>query len=111
MRRFAALVVLAALPFAATVALRAAADIPAWAYAIAPPPTPAAPGTPAPAPDTSLKSLPGAAKQYTRQQIADGFGPTDWYPEDHPGMAAVVALRKRPDARAGDHCHMPHGKG
>jgi cytochrome c553 len=111
MRRFAALVVLAALPFAATVALRAAADIPAWAYAIAPPATPPAPGTPAPTPDTSLKSLPGAAKQFTRQQIADGFGPADWYPEDHPVMPDVVAHGKRPDARACSLCHMPNGKG
>ncbi len=111
MRRFAALVVLAALPFAATVALRAAADIPAWAYAIAPPPAPPVPGAPAPTPDTSLKSLPGAAKQFTRQQIADAFGPADWYPEDHPVMPDVVAHGKRPDARACGLCHMPNGKG
>ena len=111
MRRFAALVVLAALPFAATVALRAAADIPAWAYAIAPPPAPPVPGAPAPTPDTSLKSLPGTTKQFTRQQIADAFGPADWYPEDHPTMPDIVAKGKRPDARACGLCHMPNGKG
>ena len=111
MRRFAALVVLAALPFAATVALRAAADIPAWAYAIAPPPAPPVPGAPAPTPDTSLKSLPGTTKQFTRQQIADAFGPADWYPEDHPVMPDIVAKGKRPDARACGLCHMPNGKG
>ena len=111
MRRFAALVVLAALPFAATVALRAAADIPAWAYAIGPPPAPPVPGAPAPTPDTSLKSLPGATKQFTRQQIADAFGPADWYPEDHPTMPDIVAKGKRPDARACGLCHMPNGKG
>ncbi len=108
MRRFAALVVVAALPFAAAVGLRAAADIPAWAYAIAPPPVP---GAPAPTPDTSLKSLPGTTKQFTRQQIADGFGPADWYPEDHPVMPEIVAKGKRPDARACGLCHMPNGKG
>jgi cytochrome c553 len=108
MRKFAALVVVVALPFAAAVGIRAAADIPAWAYAIAPPPVPGA--TP-PAPDTSLKSLPGTSKQFTRQQIADGFGPADWYPEDHPVMPEIVAKGKRPDARACGLCHMPNGKG
>ena len=109
MRKFAALVVVAALPFAAAVGIRAAADIPAWAYAIAPPPTPGAPAVP---PDTSLKTLPGATgKQFTRQQIADGFGPADWYPEDHPVMPEIVAKGKRPDARACGLCHMPNGKG
>jgi cytochrome c553 len=107
MRKFAALLVVAALPFAAAVGIRAA-DIPAWAYAIAPPPTPGAPAVP---PDTSLKTLPGTGKQFTRQQIADGFGPADWYPEDHPVMPEVVAKGKRPDARACGLCHMPNGKG
>jgi cytochrome c553 len=115
MRRFVALAVLAALPFAATVAVRAAADIPAWAYAIAPPPAPPAPGAapavPAAQADTSLKSLPGTTKQFTRAQIADGFGPADWYPEDHPVMPDIVAKGKRPDARACGLCHMPNGKG
>jgi cytochrome c553 len=58
-----------------------------------------------------LKSLPGTTKQFTRQQIADGFGPADWYPEDHPVMPEVVAKGKRPDARACGLCHMPNGKG
>jgi cytochrome c553 len=111
MRRFVALAVLATLPLAATVVVRAAADIPAWAYAIAPPPSPPVPGAPAAAPDTSLKSLPGVTKQFTRQQIADGFGPADWYPEDHPVMPDIVAKGKRPDARACGLCHMPNGKG
>jgi cytochrome c553 len=108
MRKFAALVVVAALPFAAAVGIRAAADIPAWAYAIAPPPTPGAPAVP---PDTSLKTLAGTGKQFTRQQIADGFGPADWYPDDHPVMPEIVAKGKRPDARACGLCHMPNGKG
>jgi cytochrome c553 len=59
-----------------------------------------------------LKTLPGATgKQFTRQQIADGFGPADWYPEDHPVMPEIVAKGKRPDARACGLCHMPNGKG
>jgi len=111
MRRFVALVVLAALPLAATVVLRAAADIPAWAYAIAPPPPPGPPAVAAPPPDTSLKSLPGTSKQFTRVQIADRFGPADWYPEEHAPMPDIVAHGKRPDGRACALCHYPNGKG
>jgi cytochrome c553 len=118
MRRFVALVVLAALPLAATVVVRAAADIPAWAYAIAPPPPPVAPGAPAPVnpavADTSLKSLPGTTKQFTRAQIGGRGGPpADWYPEDHPPMPSIVAQGRTgdPNARACSLCHYPNGKG
>jgi cytochrome c553 len=89
-----------------------AADVPpAWAYAI-PPAAPA--GTPAatpPAPDTSLKHLPGSTLEFTRAQISDGFGPADWYPGDHPKMPDVVAHGRRPDVRACGLCHYPNGKG
>ena len=111
MRRFLALVVLAALPFAATAVLRAAAGIPAWAYAIAPPPPPGPPAAAAAPPDTSLHSLPGTTRQFTRQQVADRFGPADWYPEDHGTMPDIVAHGKRPDGRACALCHYPVGKG
>ena len=108
MRRFIALLVVGAVPFAATVVGRAAATKPDWAYAIQPPP---APGAPVPAPDTAPKSVPGAAKQFTRQEIGNAFGPADWFPEDHPPMPDVVAKGKRPDARACALCHYPNGKG
>ena len=91
--------------------LRAAGDPPAWAYAI-PAPRPA--GAPAPAPpppDTSPKQLPGSTLTFTRQQISDGFGPADWFPQDHPAMPDIVAHGKRPDARACGLCHYPNGKG
>src|SRR5713101_1668187 len=67
--------------------------------------------TPAAAPDTSIKQLPGSTLSFTRQQIADGFGPADWFPEDHPTMPDIVAHGKRPDARACGLCHYPNGKG
>jgi cytochrome c553 len=118
MRKFVALVVLAALPLAATVVVRAAADIPAWAYAIAPPPPPPVPGAapvvPAAQADTSLKSLPGTTKQFTRQQIGGRGGPpADWYPEDHPLMPSIVTQGRPgdPNARACSLCHYPNGKG
>jgi cytochrome c553 len=108
MRRFVAFVVLGIAPLCATGALRAAGEPPAWAYAI--PQAPPA-GAPAAPPDTSVKQLPGSALTFTRQQISDGFGPADWFPDDHPTMPDVVAHGKRPDARACALCHYPNGKG
>jgi len=81
-----------------------------WAYAIPNPPPAGAPATP-PAPDTSMKQLPGSTLSFTRQQISDGFGPADWFPGDHPAMPDIVSHGKRPDARACGLCHMPNGKG
>ena len=115
MRKFAALVVLAALPFALTVALRAAttAQIPDWAYAIPPPPPPPAPGvTPPPNPaatDTTLRTVPGSSKQVPRNRINQ----TDWFPEDHPVMPSIVANGRTgdPNATACSLCHYPTGKG
>src|SRR5712692_7709806 len=108
MRRFIALVVLGVAPLVATGVLRAAGEPPAWAYAIPLPPAAGAPAAPA---DTSIKQLPGSALTFTRQQIADGFGPADWFPDDHPAMPDIVAHGKRPDARACGLCHYPNGKG
>src|SRR5580700_3582333 len=82
-----------------------------WAYAI--PPAPPA-GTPAAAPappDTGLKHLPGSTLAFTRAQIADRFGPADWYPGDHPAMPDVVSHGKKPDVFACGLCHYPNGKG
>jgi cytochrome c553 len=88
---------------------------PGWAYGFPPGPasaTPAAPaGQAAPAPDTSLKHLPGNDMAFTRAQISDGFGPADWYPGDHPQMPDIVAHGKRPEVRACSLCHYPNGKG
>src|SRR5437867_1465700 len=90
--------------------IRAAGDPPAWAYAI-PAPRPVGAPAAAPAPDTSPKQLPGSTFTFTRQQISDGFGPADWFPQDHPAMPDIVAHGKRPDARACALCHYPNGKG
>lgn len=108
MRKLLVLVVLGAAVFVATEMLRAAGEPPAWAYAIPLPPTPGA--TP-PAPDTSMKQVPGSTLTFTRQRISDGFGPADWFPGDHPAMPDVVSHGKRPDARACGLCHYPNGKG
>jgi cytochrome c553 len=108
MKRF---FVATAITFVFVAGVSLAADPPAWAYAIAPPPAAgAAPATPAP-PDTSIKHLPGSTLEFTRAQISNGFGPADWYPGDHPKMPDIVAHGKMPDVRACSLCHYPNGKG
>jgi cytochrome c553 len=106
MRRLAVVCLLAAAPSL----LAQSPQPPVWAYAIPNPPPAGAPATP-PAPDTSMKQLPGSTLSFTRQQISDGFGPADWFPGDHPAMPDIVSHGKRPDARACGLCHMPNGKG
>src|SRR5262245_51288834 len=81
-----------------------AAELPQWAYPVAPPPGP-------PADNTVQKSLAGSTKKYTAAQINDRFGPPDWYPEDHPPMPDVVAQGKKPNAPACDLCHLTNGAG
>src|SRR5215211_7764666 len=118
MRRAAVRKTATALVFALITALaftvsstRAAGDPPAWAYAIPPAPPPGTPPPTPPPPDASPKTLPGSNLTFTRQQIANGFGPADWFPGDHPPMPDVVAKGKQPEARACGLCHMPNGKG
>jgi cytochrome c553 len=111
MRRFIALVVLGMAPPVITGVLHAAGEPPAWAYAIPLARPAGAPAPPAAPPDTSIKQIPGSTLSFTRQQIADGFGPADWFPDDHPAMPDIVAHGKRPDARACGLCHYPNGKG
>jgi cytochrome c553 len=90
-----------------------AADLPHWAFGFNGPGTPPPPaaGAAAPAPDTSLKHLPGSKSEFTRAQIANRFGPADWYPEDHVSMPDVVAHGKQPMVYACALCHYPNGKG
>jgi cytochrome c553 len=99
-----------AMGLAGSAFLRAGAAMPDWAYAI-PQPPPGGPPSAAPPQDTSVKQVPGSALSFTRQQIADGFGPADWFPSDHPRMPEIVAHGKRPDVRACGLCHYPNGKG
>jgi len=91
---------------------------PLWAYGYAtPPPTPGAPvelshgaGAP-PVPDTRWKHIEGSSGQFTDAQIADGFGPADWFPGDHPQMPEIVARGRKPELRACALCHYPNGQG
>jgi cytochrome c553 len=57
-------------------------------------------------------TLPGSPQKVMRNQIANGFGPVDWYPQDHPAMPPVVANgRMDGNVTACALCHMPNGKG
>jgi cytochrome c553 len=121
-RLLGVLIVASAWPFAGT-ALQAVAEFPSWAYGVlTPPPAGAVATTPAPAsgappaaaarPDETLHNLPGSTLRFTRAQIANRFGPVDWFPGDHPRMPDIVARgRMAEDVWACGLCHMPNGKG
>ena len=91
---------------------------PPWAYGFA---TPVPPGTPPAAPnpaqaldDTTLHTLPGSKVSFTRAQIANRYGPADWFPEDHPIMPDIIARGRetaQPKIYACGLCHYPNGKG
>lgn len=104
---------IATLALALTAAAPSFAAEPIWAYGYEAPPSPGAtPPPPAPAnTDQSPHSLPGATGQYSRAQIANRFGPADWFPGDHPEMPPVVAHGKQPQVWACSLCHYPNGKG
>ncbi len=89
----------------------AAGSMPDWAYAIPPLPPGGQPTTPAPVDATTQHRVPGSTLTFTRPQISNGFGPADWFPDDHPRMPEIVARGRQPDARACGLCHYPNGKG
>jgi cytochrome c553 len=116
------LVTVSALAFgaAAGIAAAQAADVPppwAWGFTTPPPsalPAAAAPAAPAPLDNTKQYTVPGSKSTFTRAQIANRYGPADWYPEDHPPMPDVVAHGKesaQPTVYACGLCHYPNGKG
>lgn len=53
----------------------------------------------------------GSKFEFTSQQINNGYGPADWFPEDHPTMPDIVAHGRAPEIRACALCHLPNGKG
>jgi len=100
-------------------AVQAADGQPLWAYGFtAPPPATPAPPTQAAAPpaldNTTPLTLPGSKLTFTRAQVANRFGPADWFPEDHPTMPNIVAHGKettQPPVFACGLCHYPNGMG
>src|SRR5262245_19122806 len=120
MKRLLAATALTCLALVATPAALQAGDTPPppWAYGFTTPPPP---GTPPAGPNpaqvqdnVTLHTLPGSRLSFTRAQIANRYGPADWYPEDHPAMPDIVARGKecgRPQVYACSLCHYPNGKG
>src|SRR5215475_1790599 len=102
----------------AVTAVRAGDTPPPWAYGFA---TPVPPGTPPAEPtpqqvldNVTLHTIPGSKFSFTREQIANRYGPADWFPEDHPAMPEIVAKGKvlaQPQVYACSLCHYPNGKG
>jgi len=106
------------LAFAATIAAtaqrgpqpEAPPDSPSWAYGVPNTPVNRPPGE-RPAPDTSLKHIPGTDQAMTLQHIRDYWDVGDWFPNDHPPMPDVVVHGRQPHVRGCAMCHMPEGKG
>lgn len=90
---------------------------PLWAYGFTSPPS--SQSTPAPTsgapPDNKIMlHVDGSKMAFTRAQVADFYGPADWFPEDHPPMPDIVAHgRKAASAPiiACGLCHLPNGNG
>ncbi len=101
-----------ALGFALAAAISLSAqEVPEWAYGTQPAAASTGNTSHRPAPDTSLKHLPGSTEAFTQAQINDRFGPADWFPGDHPEMPEIVAHGRKPDVWACSLCHYPNGKG
>jgi cytochrome c553 len=89
----------------------------AWGFTTPPPatmPPPAPPAPPAALDNTTQHTLAGSPLKFTRAQIANRYGPADWFPEDHPTMPDIVAHGKQsadPPVFACSLCHYPNGKG
>jgi cytochrome c553 len=108
---------LATLTVAATAA-HAEDGPPPWAYGFTtpvPPGTPQAPPNPAQVQDNVTQhTIPGSKLSFTRAQIANRYGPADWFPEDHPAMPEIVARGResaQPTIYACSLCHYPNGRG
>ena len=66
-----------------------------------------------PVPDDGIKrTLPDTDLTFTRNEAYFGYGPADWYPNDHPAMPDVVAYGKESEGvQACALCHYPNGQG
>jgi len=111
-----------ALAFGAVTGEVQAADVPmSWAYGfITPSPatgaaSPTVPANPPSPPDnvTNL-TIPGSTLTFTRAQLANRYGPADWFPQEHPPMPEIVAHGRQaanPTIFACSLCHQTSGKG
>ncbi|MGH9255104.1 MAG: c-type cytochrome [Vicinamibacterales bacterium] len=127
MRKYAGLMILALLSIsiAAAVVDGQVPAPPPWAYGFTSGgPEPAAPPCAtdakpldcarlgAPRPKDVTHKLPDTDRTFTEYAIHYDFGPSDWYPGDHPLMPDIVARGRESDKlRACGLCHYPNGQG
>ena len=105
---------------AVTAAQAADAPMP-WAYGFLTPLSsqpasgPAAPtNPPAPPDDVTKLTISGSALTFTRAQLANRYGPADWFPQEHSPMPEIVAHGRQsasPTIFACSLCHQTNGKG
>lgn len=96
-----------------------AAELPTWAFPVAPAAparAPAAPGAPAaranPATEIPPPRVPDTKVTLTRDQLkAHGPAVPDWHPEEHPAMPDIVNKGREPQVWACAYCHLPNGAG
>jgi len=102
------------------VSISAATTPPPWAYGFKEPLpenyTPPRTATTSPVPakhptDLPMLGLPGSTLQFTRAEITNIFGPSDWYPQDHPPAPDIVTKGRSPDIWACARCHYVNGRG
>jgi cytochrome c553 len=104
------------------VAAAQAADVPMpWAYGFLTPLSsqpagaPAAPANPPAPPDNVTKlTIPGSDLTFTRAQLANRYGPADWFPQEHKPMPDIIAHGRQaatPTIFACSLCHQTNGKG
>lgn len=66
----------------------------------------------APRPKDVVHKLPDTTRTFAEYDIHFDYGPSDWYPDDHPQMPEIVARgRERDKLRACSLCHYPNGQG
>lgn len=66
----------------------------------------------APRPKDVMHKLPDTDRSFAEYDIHFDYGPSDWYPGDHPAMPDIVARgRERDTLRACSLCHYPNGQG
>ncbi len=97
--------------FAASAALAAPANDPPppWAFPVNPPRH--APTAPAPKKPDVLRHIAGSKAAFTDKQLDDPYFTTDWFPDEHPAMPAIIASGHKPTAEACTYCHLPSGAG
>jgi cytochrome c553 len=93
-----------------------ASQLPLWAYGY-PSTTSGAPAPTEPAPPAAPvkdfpRTAPGSKYTYTRAQLMNGFGPAEFFPDEHGPMPDIIAKGKQAEkVMACSLCHRATGRG